>query len=285
MLSRLRTHFGTAGLVVALVALVAALAGGAYAASSSGGSGKATASAKGKQGPRGKTGKTGPAGPAGPAGPQGPAGAAGKDGANGSNGTNGAAGPTGATGKQGNAGTPGGTGEVGPTGPTGDAGETGATGPTGTFGGINLQPGVTETGYWAFRTHGAQTIKFEAEEEEKEFTVGDSEAFAPISFPARLGNATGFTPRFQLTDPNFATTCGTGEGGAGGTPANPKAPPETLCIYVIGGAAGLKNATYSKTVPSVVNEAELLSNTGAIIKFNAIAEEPASGAGSWALTQ
>jgi hypothetical protein len=95
MFSRLREHFGTAGLVVAIVALVAALGGGAYAATGGSGGGKATASAKGKPGPRGKTGKTGPAGLAGPAGPAGsqgpagPAGAKGDAGALGSNGTNG----------------------------------------------------------------------------------------------------------------------------------------------------------------------------------------------------
>jgi hypothetical protein len=100
MFSRLREHFGTAGLVVAIVALVAALGGGAYAASGGSGGGKATASAKGKQGPRGKTGKTGsqgpagPAGPTGPAGPAGPAGAKGDAGAAGNNGTNGASATT-----------------------------------------------------------------------------------------------------------------------------------------------------------------------------------------------
>lgn len=86
MFSRLREHFGIAGLVVAIVALVAALGGGAYAANGSSGGGKATASAKGKPGPRGKTGKAGPPGPAGPQGAVGPkgdtgaAGASGKDG-------------------------------------------------------------------------------------------------------------------------------------------------------------------------------------------------------------
>jgi hypothetical protein len=89
MFSRLREHFGTAGLVIAIVALVAALGGGAYAATGGSGGGKATASAKGKPGPRGKTGKTGPAGPAGPTGPagaQGPAGAKGDSGSPGANG-------------------------------------------------------------------------------------------------------------------------------------------------------------------------------------------------------
>ncbi len=90
MFSRLREHFGSAGLVVAIVALIAALAGGAIAADGGGnGDGKATASAKAKKGPRGPKGAKGATGPAGPAGPQGPAGANGKDGANGTNGSNG----------------------------------------------------------------------------------------------------------------------------------------------------------------------------------------------------
>lgn len=100
-MSRLRRHFGMAGLVVSIVALVAALGGGAIAANSD-----ATTSAKGKPGPRGKTGKTGPAGPAGPAGPVGPAGAVGP------------AGPV---------------GPVGPKGDTGPAGEDGTTGFTETL--------------------------------------------------------------------------------------------------------------------------------------------------------
>ncbi|HEX4670281.1 MAG TPA: hypothetical protein VH275_09965 [Solirubrobacterales bacterium] len=96
MFSRLREHFGTAGLVVAIVALIAALGGGAYAATGGSGGGKATASAKqGKRGKQGKPGKTGPAGPAGPTGPtgaRGDAGAKGDAGAPGSNGTPGAEG-------------------------------------------------------------------------------------------------------------------------------------------------------------------------------------------------
>jgi Collagen triple helix repeat (20 copies) len=127
MLSRLRTHFGSAGLIVAIVALIAALGGGALAATGGGGSG-ASASA-GKQGPRGKqgkTGKTGPQGPAGAAGAQGPAGPVG---------------PAGAKGDTGNAGA---QGIPGPQGIQGIQGEDGETGFTET-----LPPGKTETGTYA----------------------------------------------------------------------------------------------------------------------------------------
>jgi hypothetical protein len=284
MLARLRTHFGTAGLVVAIVALIAALGGGAYAATSSGdggkassaGSGDATASAAGKQGPRGKTGKTGktgPAGPAGPAGPQGPAGAAGKDGANGTNGAAGATGPTGNKGTNGNAGA---VGETGPTGPTG---------PTGSFGGAGLAEGTTETGYWAFRAPGVKTIK---DFDEEMVEVGDKEVLVPISFPEKLPNLTDvqfFNVRFSLTDPEFATTCGTGPGGAGGKPSEPKAPAQTLCIWVLGGPAGIENATFSGTNERAdFTGGLLLTKIGTVMKFTLGAEGPGYGSGSWALT-
>jgi hypothetical protein len=125
MFSRLREHFGTAGLIVAIVALVAALAGGAIAATGGSSGGKAAASAKAKKGPRGPKGPkgdTGPAGPAGPAGPQGSAGPKGDTGAPGANGTDGAKGATG---------------------PTGLDGKDGKTGFTET-----LPAGETETGTW-----------------------------------------------------------------------------------------------------------------------------------------
>jgi len=137
MLERLRTHFGAAGLVVAIVALIAALAGGAIAANGGSGSGKATASAKGKKGPRGPKGPKGDTGPAGPAGPAGTAGANGLDGASGLDGEDGAKGATGKNGTNGTNGADGATGATGATGVTGVTGSDGtmgATGPTGTTG-------------------------------------------------------------------------------------------------------------------------------------------------------
>ena len=149
MLSRLREHFGTAGLVVAIVALVAALGGGAYAASGGSNDGKATASAaKGKPGPRGKPGKQGKPGPAGPQGPAGPAGAPGP------------AGPKGDPGAQG------GQGPIGLTGPTGKAGKDGEDGETG-FTEV-LPSGRTETGSFA------------------SYPMPGPEALVPISFPIPL---------------------------------------------------------------------------------------------------
>jgi len=135
MLSRLRVHFSTAGLVVAIAALVAALAGGAVAANSGSNDGQAAASAKGKKGPRGPKGPKGDPGPQGAAGPAGPQGAKGDTGAAGSNGTNGTNGATGATG---NKGTTGATGATGATGPTGETGFT-----------ATLPSGESLYGHWA----------------------------------------------------------------------------------------------------------------------------------------
>jgi hypothetical protein len=283
MLSSFRDRFGTAGLVVAIIALVVALAGGAVAATdSSSGGGKATASAaKGKPGPRGKTGKTGKTGPAGPAGPQGPAGANGKDGANGSNGSNGAAGPTGPTGDKGKNGTNGFDGEVGPT------------GPTGTFGGIPLQAGVTQTGYWAFSMPGTQTIK---DGDEVPVTVGSSEARVAISYPARITSPELYEVRFQ-GDPStpqppspdklgFDEACGSGTGGPGGTAANPKALPGFLCVWKF--AEGLVNAKLHGicSLPSAgpCSPGRATRGTGALMSFESLAEGPASGGGTWAIT-
>jgi collagen triple helix repeat protein len=152
MLSRLREHLGSAGLIVAIVALVAALGGGAVAATGGSGEGKATASAKGKPGPRGKTGKTGPAGPAGPvgavgaAGPQGPAGAKGDKGETGANGISVASEEFAGT-KDGKCAGRGGSKFVAASGNTyacnGKAGEPWTAGGT-------LPPEETETGAWSF---------------------------------------------------------------------------------------------------------------------------------------
>jgi hypothetical protein len=218
MLSRLREHFGTAGLVVAIVALVAALAGGAIAATGgSGGSGggKATASAKGKQGPRGKTGKTGPqgpAGPAGPAGPQGPAGPKGDTGAPGANGTNGATGPTGKDGKDGKNGDP------------------------WTVGGF-LPSGKTLTGTWAAGEGGLGGVDFEIETQSKV-----THQYVPISFPLPLEEAPEITTVW-LSEGLFGEPFGPAvineileEGAENGCPGFeggiPLADPGHLCVYV-----------------------------------------------------
>jgi hypothetical protein len=258
MLTRLRTHLGTAGLLVAIVALIAALAGGAYAAGGSS-SGKATASAKGKKGPRGPKGDTGPAGPAGPAGPQGAkgdtgaAGANGKDGTNGAKGTTGAQGPTGntgpigLTGPQGPVGPAGPVGATGPTGPvgpagsgaTGPAGPQGATGPAGPAGGPTGPTGPegpagaggglppTLTGVWA------QTITVAGKSQQVAISYLKKIEPAPTlvavaepvaGFAYLFDTATGAIAG-ELEGAEIATYCGSG------TVSNPQAEPGYLCVF------------------------------------------------------
>ncbi|HEX4669578.1 MAG TPA: hypothetical protein VH275_06345 [Solirubrobacterales bacterium] len=191
MFSRIREHFGSAGLVVAVVALVAALGGGAYAATGSSGGGKATASAKAKQGPRGKTGKTGPAGPAGPAGATGPAGPKGDAGAKGDPGAPGSAGAPGGAGAPGtsvtNTSVPtssatcnhlgGAEFKVGTGTPT-----TACNGQTGFT--ETLPSEKTETGTWATGYGGVGGVNFATEG-----TTPVARQFVPISFPIPLPEA------------------------------------------------------------------------------------------------
>lgn len=275
MLSLFRDRFGAAGLVVAIIALVVALGGGALAATGGSGDGKAgssdakaTASAKAKKGPRGPKGAAGAkgaTGPTGPAGAQGPAGSNGKDGASGSNGVNGAAGPTGPTGPKGAAGFP---------------GAEGPTGPTGTYGGSGLSSGVTETGYWSVYAPGTKEIE---DGGNNMVTVGSPEAWANISFPDQV---TSINPSEYVvsipSEPNFSTTCGTGDGGAGGTAGKPKAPPGVLCVFIIGNT--LENLTLESVCAVLTCPIEAMWRTGAFLKFNTISEGPGFGSGSWAIT-
>jgi hypothetical protein len=271
----IREPFGTAGLVVACVALILALTGAAYAAGALTGKQKKEVEKIAKK----FAGKPGAAGAQGPAGPQGPAGAAGKDGAAGANGGVGPAGPTGPTGAKGAAGAAGAVGEIGPT---------GATGPTGTFGGP-LPEGATETGYWGFKNEGFHMIETEVEGVKSTFKVGDSEVIVPISFPAELppGFQIGglWKERFQNVDPEFAETCGTGPNGAGGTNAEPKAPPHTLCVWEFFGEP--ENATFGgfSGQPEFVGGLNPgIRKNGINLKFTINAEGTAWGGGAWALT-
>jgi Collagen triple helix repeat (20 copies) len=253
-LSRLREHFGTAGLVVAIVALVAALAGGAIAANGGSDGGKATASAKGKQGPRGKTGKTGktgPQGPAGPAGPQGPVGPKGDTGAPGANGSDGAKGATGATG------------------PTGDIGPTGDTGPTGETGFVEALPSeATMKGTWWFQA------------------TNDEVQFSPVSFPIPLSSAAAASIKaahFSTEDEeDFKQECP-------GTINDPKAEPGALCFYV-NPAPILK--TVPSFPPPVLRpgsngeegiETTGIGTTGVLLFFSGALEEQHAG-GTYAVT-
>lgn len=85
MLTRLRTQFGTAGLVVAILALVVAIGGTALAASALNGKQKKEVEKISKK----FAGKPGAAGVQGPAGTKGDAGVPGSNGINGKDGTNG----------------------------------------------------------------------------------------------------------------------------------------------------------------------------------------------------
>jgi collagen triple helix repeat protein len=255
MLSRLREHLGTAGLVVAIVALVAALAGGAIAANSGGG--KATASAKAKKGPRGPKGAKGDTGPAGPAGP---AGAKGADGANGLDGE---------AGEKGAAGAKGATGSVGPAGPTGSTGATGATGATGFSGFTETLPaGKTETGAWSMGPVTAGGIP------EDPFTELFS---APISFAIPLAAPIGETNVHYVKEGESPPA-----GCTGGTAAAPKADPGHLCVYTTTEV----NADGKFLVTGLVNAGEGgagAGRTGALV--NALVfKKSAYAYGTWAVT-
>ncbi len=288
MFTRLRAHFGTAGLVVAIVALIAALAGGAYAASNSSEAGKATASAKAKKGPRGPKGATGPAGPAGPAGPQGAAGAKGEAGANGSNGSNGAPGAAG-QGVVSSVAPPepahcenGGSKFVAGASTTyacnGAVGSRGATGEPWPV--DNTLPSeATETGTWTFGplTEGATP--------EPQF--GPS-VFTSISFPIKLAAG------LNASHVHFIQTSGKEQvfnevteeieevtsAACPGTVTAPAAIPGHLCVY----AAALTSAASVNGFIYDVTETNGASATGALLGFRITAAEGAKGTGTWAVT-
>jgi collagen triple helix repeat protein len=266
MLSRLREHFGTAGLVVAIVALSVALAGGAIAAN--GGGGKATASAKAKKGPRGPKGAkgdTGAAGPAGPAGAQGPKGDTGSAGEEGEKGKEGKAGKDGANGVDGVDGVDGIDGATGPTGPEGSP-----------WTDLDvLPPGETETGAWSFGT------TFSAA------GLGQ-QIFVPFSFtiplPAPLGpsnvhylNAAG------LEGGNPSTACQ-------GSAADPKAAPGHFCVYT--GEESLPSEESSDGFFLISNESiadPALPGLSGAARSGAVIAVVAAGAsakaiGTWAVT-
>jgi hypothetical protein len=128
MLTRLRTRFGTAGLIVAIVALIAAVGGTALAASGA---------LTGKQKKEVTKIAKKYAGAPGAAGPAGPAGANGKDGAKGDKGD------TGAQGAQ------------GPQGIQGKEGKQAKEGSPWTAGGT-LPSGESEYGHWAYGLTGTE---------------------------------------------------------------------------------------------------------------------------------
>lgn len=317
MYERMQKQFGTAGMILSVVAIVLALAGGAIAASG------------GKPGPRGPRGKTGKRGPQGPQGLAGTNGTNGKDGTNGTNGSDGASvklvnssptncaeggftyevegsgeenevcnGEEGLSGLDGKSVT---TTTLAPGEEGCAAGGTklevedsaspeiicnGEKGADGTFGGT-LPVGKTETGFWAFAT-----------------APGQTEAWVPVSFQQPLNGASGnYKPHFV---PNGTSgtdyPCGAGTytdnstnpptvyEGAGGTIANPKAPPGYLCIFELGKdeANHAPNSTYDATYSSaglIGSTAGQVQKMGGLMRFPVTnSANSAYGNGTWAVT-
>jgi hypothetical protein len=273
MISRIRSRFGTAGLVVGVIALVVALAGTAFAASKLTGKQKKEVEkiAKkfaGKPGPEGKPGPAGPTGPTGPAGQNGAAGV-------------GTPGPEGKPGKDGNSVTltpepkgancvEGGTKvevENIPTskkfvcnGKNGSAAEYPDT----------LPAGKTETGYWG---------------------AGPASPTGGKSFPISFNMPLSEAPEVVIVQPDEESTadCPGRGGGAfeqGYVPTKPEAEPGFLCVYVMPdgeGAGSLEQAfTYEfeefeefAMVPGASESGTILS--GSCSSFCSLA-------GTWAVT-
>jgi len=293
MLNRLREHFGTAGLLVAIVALIAALAGGAYAATSGGaGNDRASTSAKAKQGPRGPRGKQGKPGPQGPAGPTGATGQTGAKGENGSNGSNGKSVTVSSFDGDTEPGSEpcegrGGTAVEGSSGVTfvcsGEKGDNGTQGnpwaPE-----SELPSGATETGAWSMG-HIADISVFPG--------PGGS-VLVPISFTVSLeaadaastethvilNNGKEITPGLEELDP---TQCN-------GSAAEPSAEAGHLCIYA--GSNLLSPSTPSETAYMIpgknpaTGESGTVSSAGALLRVstNNVNGDEAEAFGTWAVT-
>jgi hypothetical protein len=241
MYLRIHHKLGTVGLIVAVVALVAALTGAAFAA---GGLTKQQEKqvkkiAKKFAGQPGPKGDTGTAGPQGPAGPKGDQGAKGSDGLR---------------------------GEEGPPGPPG---------PTET----TLPPGKTLTGFWSFQANLSGTT------------------IVSISFPLQVESASfnwiGVGIAQQLQEEKWHAGSGElceGQSGTGlaaceaeqqqlkancpGTPSNPDAAPEQLCMY----GSNLNDMFFN--FPSAL----ALTEDGWRGEFTSNEDAKGWGFGSWAVT-
>lgn len=316
-MSRLRKHFGTAGLLVAVVALVAAVGGSAIAAENSGDSATASAKKKKKK-KRGQAGLNGKqkrqvialakrfAGN-GPQGPQGLPGANGLPGIQGVPGV-GTKGATGANGKSaevipsaGGIGEPcenlGGA-EVKVEGaPGGEAvcnGEAGSPWPAGG----TLPEGATQTGAWSFATS-------------KTPEEGAAEIQVPLSFSIPLAEG--------LDAPNYAGACWVAETCAEGSEVhfinpegkeltatfaeglvenpphcpgsaeNPEAESGHLCVYAAEVSnAHIGTAANTEVIRRLGSGAEGASTSGARLRFVASALSPvpsnSRGYGAFAVT-
>lgn len=245
MLSSLRRHAGSAGLVLAIVALIAALAGGAYAKKQApkrkgGGVVITKLNQISKKVRKQLTGKVGPAGAQGPAGANGKDGANGRDGANGKNGANGAAGEKGATGA---------TGPQGPPGPKGDPGEPGEPGLL--HPGETLQPEASETGTWAVRIN-ADPGAGASFDVPLSFTIPLETSLPNSAAHLILANGKELNQAFEEVTSTACT----------GTVDAPVAEPGNLCLYA--GTSNIVNGSFT---------GEFIINPTAAFK------NPASGAG------
>jgi hypothetical protein len=186
-------------------------------------------------------------------------GKAGKAGANGAPGPAGPAGPQGAQGPAGPAGAAGAKGETGLQGVKGEKGAAGAKGEPGETGFTQTLPaGKTETGTWAVSAS------------------AEGLALAPISFNIPLENELDAEHVFFVEGTGNGTTCL-------GTAEAPSATPGNLCVYhATGEAPTLLNLKFSEVVTSSAKKGA--NTAGATLLFEAEAEAPRFGFGTWAVT-
>jgi hypothetical protein len=271
MISRIRSRFGTAGLLLAVLALVVALAGTAFAAAKLTGKQKKEVEkiAKKFAGQDGKDGAPGGTGPGGPAGSPGPAGNAGAPGAPGKDGKDGKSIATSpASGTECVGGVGGTKFEVEGSGTSSHV----CNGKNGTPFDFpdTLPAGKTETGTWG--TAAA--------------TPAGNKSFE-ISFPIPLAEAPDVV--IVQADEESKPGCpgrGGGEFEEGYIPTTPEAEPGTLCVYIMadGEGAGVINSAVTYEFEGF-EEFQLIggaSPTGTIL--NGSCSSTCALAGSWAVT-
>jgi hypothetical protein len=178
----------------------------------------------------------------------------GKAGASGAQGPAGSQGPAGAAGAAGAAGPAGAKGEAGPKGEPGKPGAKGEPGQTGFT--ETLPSGKTETGGWGLTAS------------------AEGPAVTSISFNIPLAHALSAEHVFFVENTGNGSTC------TGDTEA-PAATPGNLCVYH-GSFGGLLNLTFERIITLSSNTGA--SMAGALLQFEAGAEAPRIGSGSWAVT-
>jgi len=265
MLNRFRSHFGSAGMVVAIVALVAALAGSAYAAkkyvvtSTKQIKPSVLKELKGKEG---KAGANGANGTNGTNGAKGDAGAPGKNGIDGSDGKSVAVTPV-AGGEPECAGLGGAMVEVENTPPGIEVcnGEEGAKGEKGEPWTVNntLPKDAVETGAWSFTALGAEEVG------------------ATISFSIPLMPPVPAPPGLEGSDVHYKTDANFGDFCEGGLESPKVKVSGTLCVYEGTMPAGVTREGIWK----LNNATPGASAAGALVVF--ITTGAGHGWGSWAL--